>query len=139
MVSQPARGVDYSDLRAMLFSAADHPLALELYPDGRGDIDDEMRRYQMLRFSSFVGFKPPYFYDRALIDRLHRVTCPALVIWGAADGMVPRAHGEAYAERLAGAGALETVANAGHAVQLEAPDATAALIKSFYEERLVTG
>lgn len=122
MMAQPARGVDYADLRAMLFSRADHPLALDLFPDGRGQIDDEVRRYQMLRFGSFIGFKPPYFYHRALVNRLHRITCPTLVATGEHDAMVPRAIAEAYARGIASARPLLTVAGAGHAAHLEAPE-----------------
>lgn len=131
MMSQPARGVEYGGLRAMLFSSADSPLAQGLYPNGRGDIDDEVRRYQMLRFGSFVGFKPPYFYNRSLINRLHRVKCLALVVWGAEDNMVPRAHGAAYADRLPGANGLRLIEGAGHAAHLEAPEKVAGLINDF--------
>lgn len=133
MMSQPARGVEYAGLRRMLFSSPDTELARGLYPDGRGDIDDEVRRYQMLRFGSFIGFRPPYFYNGSLINRLHRVGCPALVIWGADDRMVPRAHGEAYAERLPGARGLTLVEGAGHAAHLEAPEGVAALINDFLD------
>ena len=131
MMAQPARGVDYGGLREMLFKSADTPLARELFPDGRGDVDDEVRRYQMLRFGSFIGFKPPYFYNRSLINRLHRVKCPALVIWGEDDHMVPRDHGEAYANGLAGSNGLEIIAGAGHAAHLEAPDRVAGLVTKF--------
>ncbi len=131
MVAQPARGVDYADLRAMLFSRADHPLALDMFPDGRGDIDDEVRRYQMLRFSSFIGFKPPYFYHRALINRLHRINCPALVIAGEKDGMVPRAISQAYAKGIRKAKPLAVIKGAGHAAHLEAPEAVAKLLNGF--------
>ena len=82
-----------------------------------------MRRYQMLRFGSFVGFKPPYFYHRELRERLYRANMPSLVIWGEHDRMVPRAHGDAYAAGLAGSTGLKIVNNAGHAVALEAPQA----------------
>ena len=68
-------------------------LATRWFPDGRGDLDEEVRRYQMLRFGSFVGFKPPYFYHRELRERLHRASMPSLVIWGGSDRMVPPAHG----------------------------------------------
>ena len=131
MMAQPARGVDYSDLRAMLFATADHSLALELFPDGRGDIDDEVRRYQMLRFGSFIGFKPPYFYHRALINRLHRIRCPSLVVQGERDGMVPRAIAEAYAKGITGAEGPVIIPGAGHAAHLEAPDAVAKRIIGF--------
>ena len=40
--------------------------ALDMFPDGKGEIEDEVRRYQMLRLSSRIGFKPPYFYNRPL-------------------------------------------------------------------------
>ncbi|MFM2129158.1 MAG: hypothetical protein RL477_704 [Pseudomonadota bacterium] len=131
MAAQPARGVEYADLRAMLFFRADHPLALDMFPDGRGDIDDEVRRYQMLRFSSFIGFKPPYFYHRALINRLHRINCPALVIAGEKDGMVPRAISQAYAAGIRKAKPLAVIRGAGHAAHLEAADEVAKLVNRF--------
>jgi pimeloyl-ACP methyl ester carboxylesterase len=93
-----------------------------------------MRRYQMLRFGSFVGFRPPYFYHRALRERLHRAAMPALVIWGEHDRMVPRRHGEAYAERLPGADGVKLVAGAGHAAPLEQAEACGDLIVAFLRE-----
>jgi pimeloyl-ACP methyl ester carboxylesterase len=131
MHAQPERGTDYQSLRTLLFSAADTPAALRFFPDGRGDIDEEMRRYQMLRFGSFVGFKPPYFYSRALRERLHRAAMPALVVWGDDDRMVPRAHSEAYAAGLPGAGTLEQVKDCGHAVLLQQPEAAADRVLRF--------
>ncbi len=129
MHAQPERGVDYKSLRAMLFRASDHPIANQYYPDIRAGIDVEVRRYQMLRFGSFVGFRPPYFYNRSLIDRLYRAAMPARAIWGANDGMVPLAHADAYAKGLPGAGgAAVVIPGAGHAVHLEAPEAVAAAV-----------
>lgn len=125
MHTQPERGVDYASMRNMLFSGPDAPLAQRYYPDGRGDLDEETRRYEMIRFASYIGFKPPYLYNRALINRLHRATMPAAVVWGEKDHFVPRAHGEAYASGLPGAGKLKVVPGAGHAVQMEAPEAVA--------------
>lgn len=128
MHTQPDRGMDYTTLRHMLFSSADAPLALRYYPDGRGELDEETRRYEMIRFASFIGFKPPYLYNRSLIARLHRAKMPAAVVWGEWDHFVPRQHGEAYAARLAGADKLHVVPRAGHAVQMEAPDAVATIM-----------
>jgi pimeloyl-ACP methyl ester carboxylesterase len=128
MMAQPARGVDYADLRAMLFARADLPLALDLFPDGRGGIDDEVRRYQMLRFGSFIGFKPPYFYHRALVNRLHRIACPTLVIAGEHDRMVPHAIARAYAVGIKGAQGPAVIPGAGHAAHLEAPEETSKLV-----------
>ena len=130
MVSQPDRGTDLADLRRMLFAAETTQLALRYYPDGRGDLDEETRRYGMLRFGSAIGFRPPYFYNRPLVERLYRAGMPSLVIWGEDDRMVPVAHGKAYAERL-GNGTLATISGAGHAVHLEKPEDVLAKVMPF--------
>jgi pimeloyl-ACP methyl ester carboxylesterase len=126
MHAQPERGVDYTTLRRTFFSSADAPLAQRYFPNGRGDIDEETRRYGMLRFGSFFGFKPPYFYNRSLIDRLGRADMPAFVAWGESDAMTPLSHGEAYARGLARSAPLMVVKGAGHAAHLESPEVTKA-------------
>jgi len=131
MHAQPERGVDYKTLRHMLFRSSDHPVAQHYYPNGRGDIDLEVRRYQMLRFGSFFGFRPPYFYSRTLRERLYRAAMPACMVWGGEDHMVPLAHGRAYEEGLGKAEKLHVVAGAGHAVQLEEPEAVAEILTRF--------
>ena len=130
MMAQPERGSSYAGLRALLFAGADHPLAMELFPDGMGDIEEELRRYQMLRLGSRIGFKPPYFYNYSLRNRLHRITSPALVIWGEKDNMVPRAHGETYAKLIPNA-KLTVIPGAGHSVHVEKPEETAKLVSDF--------
>jgi pimeloyl-ACP methyl ester carboxylesterase len=85
----------------------------------------------MLRFGSALGFKPPYFYNWPLVQRLGRAHMPSLVIWGAHDGMTPLAHGETYATKLGKADKIRIVADAGHAVHLEKPEETLALVRSF--------
>ena len=119
MHAQPERGTDLSSLRALLFAEPDGALATRWFPDGRGDLDEEVRRYQMLRFGSFVGFKPPYFYHRELRERLYRASMPSLVIWGGSDRMVPPAHGSGLRRRIAGGGRFAMIDGAGHAVHLE--------------------
>ncbi|HEX6175907.1 MAG TPA: alpha/beta hydrolase [Candidatus Binatia bacterium] len=131
MMAQPERGSSYAGLRQMLFSRHDHPKALSLFPDGMGEIEDELRRYQMLRFGSRIGFKPPYFYNRPLRNRLHRITAPALVIWGEHDRMVPLSHGETYAESMPQAQPLKVIPNAGHSVHVEEPELMAQIVSDF--------
>jgi pimeloyl-ACP methyl ester carboxylesterase len=130
MMAQPERGSSYAGLRTMLFAGADQPRALELFPDGMGEIEEELRRYQMLRLGSRIGFKPPYFYNYSLRNRLHRIASPALVIWGEKDNMVPRAHAEAYAKLIPDA-KLSVVSGAGHSVHVEEPEKTAKLVSDF--------
>lgn len=139
MHSQPERGVELASLRRLLFADAHASAGLRFFPSARGDLAEELRRYQMLRFGSFVGFKPPYFYNRALHGRLHRARMPAAVMWGATDRMVPPAHGEAYVEALPGAAELILIAGAGHAVLLEQPDATADALIEFLAEAPAAG
>jgi len=128
MNSNPDHGTSLDSLRHMLFAETDSVEGRRWYPDGRGDIDDEMRRYAMLRFGSAIGFRPPYLYDRPLVDSLYRATMPSAVVWGADDHFTPVAHGQAYAKNLGSMPPLKTIAGAGHAVHLEKPaEALAAL------------
>jgi pimeloyl-ACP methyl ester carboxylesterase len=131
MNAQPEFGSSYATLREMLFASADQPNALEMFPDGKGELEEEVRRYQMLRLSSRIGFKPPYFYNRPLRNRLHRITAPTLVVWGEKDGFVPRSHGETYAKLIPNSGELKVIAGAGHSVQVEKPEETAKLVSEF--------
>jgi pimeloyl-ACP methyl ester carboxylesterase len=131
MMAQPEFGSSYATLREMLFASANQAKALEMFPDGKGEIEDEVRRYQMLRLSSRIGFKPPYFYNRPLRNRLHRITSSTLVIWGEKDNFVPRSHGETYAKLIPNSGELKIIGGAGHSTPAEMPDETAKLIVEF--------
>ena len=105
------------------------------FPDGRADIETEVRRYKMLRFSSFVGFKPPYFYNRSLAQRLYRAAMPSLVLWGEADHMVPVAHGEAFALRACRLRWLAPDRRRRPCVVLEAPGVVADGVLGLLAER----
>ena len=131
MNAQPEYGSSYATLRQMLFSGANQANALEMFPDGKGELEDEVRRYQMLRFSSRIGFKPPYFYNRPLRNRLHRIASPTLVIWGEKDGFVPRSHGETYAKLISNSDKMKIIPGAGHSVQVEKPQEVANWVSEF--------
>ncbi len=134
MMSHPVRGTDYSELRAMLFETDQTIAGRTLFPDGRAEnLEDELRRYQMLRFTNRFGFNPPYFYNRSLRSRLHRIAAPTLVLWGESDHMVPLAHGEAYASAIPNSTKVTLVSGTGHSPQVEDPQGTAALVMDFLE------
>lgn len=133
MMAQPERGSSYAGLRELLFAGADAKRGLELFPDGMGDLEEELRRYQMLRLGSRIGFKPPYFYDYSLRNRLHRITSPSLVVWGEKDKMVPPVHGETYAKLIPNA-KLTLITGAGHSAHVEKPEETAKLVLDFLSE-----
>ncbi len=130
MMAQPERGSSYAGLRELLFAGADAKPGLELIPDGMGDLEEELRRYQMLRLGSRIGFKPPYFYNYSLRNRLHRITSPALIVWGETDKMVPPIHGETYAKLIPNA-KLAVINGAGHSAHVEKPGESAKLVLDF--------
>jgi pimeloyl-ACP methyl ester carboxylesterase len=68
--------------------------------------------------------------DKGLKKRIHRVGAPTLLVWGEADRLVPRAYAKEFADRLTDT-RLEVVAGAGHAPQLEQPEATARVVQAF--------
>ncbi len=61
--------------------------------------------------------------ELGLAKRLHRITCPTLLVWGAEDRIVPASYAKRFAERVAGPTEIRTVAGAGHAVDFDAPKA----------------
>lgn len=72
----------------------------------------------------------PYMYNRQMAALLGEVRVPALVVWGERDAVVPLDCAHQYVERLPDA-RLELVDGCGHAVDLERPDALAALVRGF--------
>jgi pimeloyl-ACP methyl ester carboxylesterase len=68
--------------------------------------------------------------DATLLSRLPGVSIPALVVWGAADRMVPTEHGKAYAAGIPGA-QFRLMTDAGHLPQLETPAELLAAVREF--------
>jgi len=69
----------------------------------------------------------PYLHNPKLPRRLEWITAPALVVAGGADGLIPKAHSEAYATGIPGA-RLEIIEGAGHMLPLERPRQLAELV-----------
>ena len=128
--THPADGVSLGALRALLFGDGEAQIAREMFPDLRGEIDQEVLRYKLFRFASRIGFNPPYLHNRRLAERLGRYRGPALVIQGADDRLVPARHGEVYAAGF-GDARLEIVPGAGHSAFAERPGDIAALVADF--------
>ncbi len=74
----------------------------------------------------------PYLHNPRLIRRLGRVRAATLVVHGEKDGVIPRAHSEAYADGIVGA-RLVDVPGAAHLVPLEKPTELAALVRAHLE------
>jgi len=75
------------------------------------------------------GFHP-YMYNPQLKRWLPNIKARALVLWGASDGIVKPAYGEAYAKLIPGA-RFETITAAGHHPEIEQPAALAARVRDF--------
>jgi pimeloyl-ACP methyl ester carboxylesterase len=82
--------------------------------------------------SVLYGWRP-YMHDPALLHWLHRITRPALVLWGERDGVVAPSYGERLAAALPRA-RFRLVAGAAHYPQIERPEEVAAAIERFAEE-----
>lgn len=72
-------------------------------------------------------------YDRRLERRAHHVACPAAVLWGADDRLLPVEHGRRLAELLGAE--LEVVPDAGHLVTLDNPAAVVAAARRLAADR----
>jgi pimeloyl-ACP methyl ester carboxylesterase len=129
MAVQPLNG-KIDDIRHMMFADGNGVLAEEWIPDQLTGKPQGMLRYKTFRCIARFGFKPPYFYDQKLIDRLYRFKGDSLVVWGGEDSFVPISHATEYGENLPNA-TIEIIDGCGHAVQLEAPDAVAEKVTGF--------
>jgi pimeloyl-ACP methyl ester carboxylesterase len=72
----------------------------------------------------------PHVQYRKLTSRLHRVTAPTLIVWGAEDRLLPPALGEAYRRGIAGS-TLVTIERCGHLPPLEQPERFADVVLEF--------
>ena len=72
----------------------------------------------------------PYMYNPQLKRWLGQIKVPTLVLWGASDGIVKPAYGEAYAKLIPGA-RFETIPAAGHHPHIEQPRAFADRVSAF--------
>lgn len=69
--------------------------------------------------------------DRGLAKRLHRISAPTLLLWGAEDRVVPASYAKRFADGIAGPAQVRSVPGAGHRADLDAPQATAEAVLSF--------
>jgi pimeloyl-ACP methyl ester carboxylesterase len=68
--------------------------------------------------------------DRGLSRRLHRITAPTLVIWGADDALISSSYASEFGTRISGS-RVEIIDDCGHVPHVEKPDETFALVAPF--------
>ncbi|MGD9764082.1 MAG: alpha/beta fold hydrolase [Candidatus Binatia bacterium] len=129
-------GISPAALAELVFYDQEHPIARMMRAageaDARGEIPPEdvlIAFHQSNEATARIAWKP-YFHNPALERRLDRIASPTLVLWGAEDRLIPRAHAERYRNAIPGA-ELRTVPACGHSPQLETPDAFATIVTEF--------
>jgi pimeloyl-ACP methyl ester carboxylesterase len=65
--------------------------------------------------------------ELGLVKRLHRITCPVKLVWGAEDRVIPPSYAKRFAQGLPGSADLQVIAGAGHALDFDAPEVGAKL------------
>jgi pimeloyl-ACP methyl ester carboxylesterase len=65
--------------------------------------------------------------ERGLERRLHRITAPTLIVWGAEDRLVPPSYAKLFGERIPKA-RVTTIERAGHLIGAERPEPYAAAL-----------
>jgi len=92
--------------------------------------EDQLRRVMRNDEAASLYGWTPYMANPKLGARLHRISAPTLVAWGAEDAIVSAAYREAWREALPQAD-VETFADAGHRLHADQPAALASRIAAF--------
>jgi len=83
-------------------------------------LPDERKAVMAANRAALLTYGGQATADPGLLGRLPAIMIPTLVVWGAADRMIPPAHGHAYADAIPGA-QFRLIEHAGHLPQLETP------------------
>jgi pimeloyl-ACP methyl ester carboxylesterase len=123
--------IPQSDVEALLFH---DPARMRIDPSRLTDeqLAISVRNRETLALLAWE----PYMHNPKLPHRLHRVTAPALFVRGVSDGLVSASYMESYARLLPNA-RTSTIAAAGHAPQVEQPEAFARTVLAFLEPEAI--
>jgi pimeloyl-ACP methyl ester carboxylesterase len=102
-------------LRELLFHDPNGPMA-QLIMGGEPDEERRLAAYQSLTVLARVLWERPY--NPKLPQRLRRVQCPTLLLWGDNDKLVPPSYGEAYRKYLPQA-QMQRIPQCGHLAMFE--------------------
>jgi pimeloyl-ACP methyl ester carboxylesterase len=128
-------GRPLDELAAELYADPDHPVAQMMRAMAQAEADLATIPFDLIRpmiqaqaATAKLGWNP-YLHNPKLRGRLGRMSAPALVVHGRRDGIVPRAHAEAYAAGVPDA-RLVDLDGAAHMATVERPVEVAALVHS---------
>jgi pimeloyl-ACP methyl ester carboxylesterase len=96
--------------------------------------DDELTVIARNREATALYAWEPYFHNPKLRRRLHCISTPTLLLWGASDRFVTAGYyGAAYCEAIPGA-RLEIIEQAGHLPQVEQAEAFVERVRVFLQD-----
>lgn len=121
---------DRPKLRELLFHDPAGPMATLVIKD-EADEQSMMTGYQAMTVLARLVWERPY--NPKLAERLQRIACPTLVLWGDHDRLVPPAHAEAYQKHIAGA-ELKLIKDCGHLPMFEKEAEFVEIISRFCQE-----
>ena len=122
-----------ADLLAL--NASELSERLTATPDGAASLDglaDALARDRMQDIAAAGKFLWP-LPDKGLNRRAYRIKAPTLILWGEQDRINPPSYAADFQGLIAGS-RTEAVANAGHLLMLEQPDAFAYAVAAFFNE-----
>lgn len=118
-----------------LFSAKPEAYAQSLAcPAGQDEVEWQLAQVRAMEAAARLLWPTG---DRGLAKRLHRIAAPTLLLWGAEDRVVPASYAKRFADGIAGKAEIRSIPGAGHRLDLDAPDATAAAILEWGRSRVV--
>lgn len=85
-----------------------------------------VRRYLTRRSVAALIWGVP---DHGLAGRLHRVSCPVTLIWGADDRLVPPSYMKRFTDQLPNVAGTHVVDSAGHHAEWDKPLEVAAIVR----------
>jgi pimeloyl-ACP methyl ester carboxylesterase len=128
-------GRPLDELAGEMYADPDHPVAQMMRAMAAAEANPAEIPFDLIRpviqaqaATAKLGWNP-YLHNPKLRGRLGRISAPALVVHGRHDGIVPRAHAEAYLAGIPDARLVDLDA-AAHMATLERPAEVATLIHS---------
>jgi len=107
--------MDRKKLREMLFHDPQGAMATLVIRD-EADEQGMLLAYQSMTVLARLVWERPY--DPKLAQRLHRIQCPTLLLWGDHDRLIPPSYGEAYRKLIPGA-EMKLIKDCGHLPMFE--------------------
>ena len=131
-------GRPLDELADDLFADPEFPVAMLMRELTKLDKDPSAVPFELLRpvlqaqaVTAKLGWNP-YLHNPKLRARLGRVTAPTLVVHASDDGIVPRAHAEAYEQGIANS-RIADLERAAHLASLERPLELSEMVVSFLD------